>query len=68
MNKPTKYKGYWLWPCDGAIDVHAPTDEPCSSSVIAEGFNMRDAKRFVDYEIALHTATNNPAVIIGNIR
>lgn len=68
MRQPVKYKSHWIWPYDGYHDVHAPTAEPCSSSVIAEGMTMNEAKRFIDYAEALEMATSCPEILIGKIK
>ena len=68
MSEPVKYKSHWIWPYNGYFDVHAPTPEPCSSSVIAEGMTKNEAKRFIDYAEALEMATSNPEIIIGKIK
>jgi hypothetical protein len=68
MRQPVKYKQHWIWPYNGYYDVHAPTAEPCSSSVIAEGMTMNEAKRFIDYTEALEIATSCPEIIIGKIK
>ena len=67
MRQPVKYKSHWIWPYDGYYDVHAPTAEPCSSSVIAENMTKNEAKRFIDYAEALEMATSYPEIIIGKI-
>ena len=53
MSKPYRFRGFWIWPFDGYWDVHAPTAEPCSSSVIAEGMSLAEAKRFIRESAAL---------------
>jgi hypothetical protein len=68
MRQPVKYKSHWIWPYNGYYDVHAPTAEPCSSSVIAEGMTMNEAKRFIDYTEALEIATSCPESVIGKIK
>lgn len=68
MREPFKYKSHWIWPYNGYFDVHAPTEEPCSSSVIAEGMTKNEAKGFVDYVEALAAVTSNPDRIIGKLR
>jgi len=65
---PYKYRGFWLWRYDGYYDVHAATEEPCSSSVLAEGMTLKEAKRYVNYSLALEMATNFPEFIIGKVR
>lgn len=57
MTKPYKYRGYWLWKYDGYYDVHERTEEPCSSSVIAEGMSLNEAKQFVRETRAIESLT-----------
>ena len=63
--EPYKYRGFWLWRYDGYYDVHAPTKEPCSSSVIAEGMTLENAKAFIRETIALSVFTSNPKALFG---